>query len=69
MLKKLILISVFTITLLAQPTLTEVKDAIQANPELLNTAQAQRLMQKKGISKENILDTSSINISLSLWLE
>ena len=56
MLKKLFLLALFASTLFAEPSVSEAKSAIEANPDLLNTTQAQLYMQKNGLTKEEILN-------------
>ena len=56
MLKIIFIFTIIISALFAQPSIQEAKAAIQANPSLLNTPQAQQMMQDKGISKEQVLN-------------
>ena len=46
--------TLFVVSLFAQPSVSELKAAIKADPTLLDTPQAKALMQQKGITKEEI---------------
>ena len=56
MLKSIFIFTLIVKTLFAQPSVAEVKSAVQANPALLDTPQAQKLMNERGINKNTVLD-------------
>jgi len=47
-------ILIFTFSLYAIPSVSELKAAVKENPELLNTPEAQAEMQKRGITDEDV---------------
>ena len=68
MLLRLLLTTIFTISLFAAPSYDEMKAAVNANPELLDTPQARAMMQEKGITADEVrerlekkIETKTIN--------
>lgn len=53
-LRLLVLITSITLSLYAVPSVEELKLAVQENPELLNTPEAQAEMKKRGITSEDV---------------
>ena len=51
---KIVILLLLFVNLYAQPNLAEIKQAVQANPALLDTPQAKTLMEKNGVSKEMV---------------
>ena len=55
MLQRLLFLSLISYSLLhAVPSFSQMKEAVKANPELLNTPQAKAMMKEKGVTKEDV---------------
>ncbi|NPA66583.1 MAG: hypothetical protein GXO11_06840 [Epsilonproteobacteria bacterium] len=54
LMKFLIFVAIITIDLLAQPSISEAKAALKANPALLDSPQAKALMEQKGLTKQQV---------------
>lgn len=52
--RSIFLASVFFLSLNAAPSVAQITQAVQANPALLNTPQAQAVMQEKGLSTTDV---------------
>jgi len=57
MLKKLLFVAgLFSALLIAQPTTSQMVSAVKKNPSLLNTPEAQAELQKRGLSKTDVIN-------------
>ena len=54
MLFRLLLTTIFTISLYAVPSIEQMKEAVKKDPSLLNTPQAQAMMKEKGVTIEEV---------------
>jgi len=71
MLKHIIffLVGVFVLSLSAAPNISQIKQAVQANPALLNTPQAKAIMAQKGVSASEVKAKLEVDSSAELNTE